>query len=148
MNAENSPSPPPAGRDYSLGPLLRLAGQRASAAFSEGLVPLGIEGRHFGVLLNLVRHGPVNQRKIGALTGSDKSSIVRTVDDLEARGLAVRRPAAGDRRAYAVEITDAGRELFAHAEAVAMRVNGELLAHLTAEEQDHLRHLLRRFVSP
>ncbi|WP_214415564.1 MarR family winged helix-turn-helix transcriptional regulator [Sphaerisporangium fuscum] len=148
MDAEQPPGPPPPGRDYSLGPLLQLAGKRASAAFSEALTPLGIEGRHFGVLLNLVRHGAVNQRKLGALTGSDKSSIVRTVDDLEARGLAVRRPAIGDRRAYAVELTEAGRELFARAEQVAVRVNGDLLAHLTPEERDQLRHLLGRFISP
>ncbi|MEU6785032.1 MarR family transcriptional regulator [Nonomuraea angiospora] len=148
MNTEQTSTSPPAGRDYSLGPLLRLAGQRAAAAFSEALLPLGIEGRHFGVLLNLVRHGALNQRKLGQLTGSDKSSMVRTIDDLEARGVVVRKPAVGDRRAYAVELTTAGRDLFDRAEEVALRVNGELLAHLASEEQDQLRHLLRRFITP
>jgi DNA-binding MarR family transcriptional regulator len=148
MDSQGAPGSPRADRDYSLGPLLRLAGRRASTAFVDALEPLGIEGRHFGVMLNLVRHGAVNQRKLGSLTGSDKSSIVRTVDDLEDRGLAVRRPVVGDRRAYAVELTDAGRELFARAEEVALRVNGELLAHLTPDEQDQLRHLLRRFIAP
>jgi DNA-binding MarR family transcriptional regulator len=146
MKTSETPGSPPAGRDYSLGLLLRLAGQRAATTFTAALTPLGIEGRHFGAMLNLVRHGPLNQRQLGALTGSDKSSMVRTLDDLEARGLAVRRPAIGDRRAYAVELTDAGRELFTRAQRVAIRVNDELLAHLASDERDQLRHLLRRFI--
>jgi DNA-binding MarR family transcriptional regulator len=134
--------------DYSLGPLLNLAGKRARTAFAAALGPLGIEGRHFGVLLNLARGGPLNQRRLGELTGSDKSTMVRTVDDLEAKGLVVRAPAIDDRRAHAVELTDAGRALFARAEEIAIRVNDELLAHLSGAERQQLRHLLHRFTTP
>src|SRR5690348_11745844 len=88
-----------------IGPLLRLAQRRAALAFAPALRPLGIEGRHYGVLLNLARQGPLNQRSLMDLTGSDKSTMVRTIDDLEHRGLAVRRPSPADRRAHAVELT-------------------------------------------
>ncbi|TMR96608.1 MarR family winged helix-turn-helix transcriptional regulator [Nonomuraea basaltis] len=148
MNPRHVPVSPQAGRDYSLGPLLRVAGQRASAAFTAALATLGIEGRHFGVMMNVVRHGPMSQRRLCELTGSDKSSMMRTVDDLEARGLAIRRPAEGDRRAHAVDLTGAGRDLFTHAEEVAVRTNGELLGHLDPDEQEQLRRLLRKFVAP
>src|SRR3954451_8659619 len=93
--------------EYSLGPLLRLAAKRASAAFAEALAPLGIEGRHFGVLLSLERRGPLNQRQLSSATGGDKSTMTRTIDDLAARGLVVRRPVETDRRANAVELTEA-----------------------------------------
>ncbi|GIJ63021.1 hypothetical protein Vau01_105370 [Virgisporangium aurantiacum] len=51
-------------------------------------------------------------------------------------------------RAHAVELTDAGRKLFHDAEKEAIRVNDQLLAHLSAKEQEQLRHLLRRFTTP
>ncbi|MFI5913216.1 MarR family winged helix-turn-helix transcriptional regulator [Dactylosporangium sp. NPDC051541] len=133
--------------EYNLGPLLRLAGRRAADAFAAGLAPLDIEGRHFGVLLNLHRGGPANQRELSGRTGSDKSTMTRTIDELAARGLVVRRAAAGDRRVNVVELTDAGRERFAAAERVAARVNDELLAHMTADEREGLRHHLRRFLA-
>jgi DNA-binding MarR family transcriptional regulator len=132
--------------EYSLGPLLRLAGKRASVAFAEALAPLGIEGRHFGVLLNLERQGPLNQRGLSSATGGDKSTMTRTIDDLAARGLVRRRPAETDRRANLVELTEAGRAVFQEAERVAIRVNDELLAHMTPDEGDALRRHLRRFI--
>jgi DNA-binding MarR family transcriptional regulator len=144
----SSPRRPSGDADYSIGPLLRLAGRRSSTAFSAELAPLGIEGRHFGVLLQLSRRGPLSQRQLTEFTGSDKSTMVRTIDDLQDRGLVIRQPAVGDRRAYAVDLTDAGRDLFARAEQVAIRVNGKLLAHLDPAERDQLRGLLRKFAQP
>src|SRR5689334_20737814 len=88
MNAPDSPSPALGTGPARIGPLLRLAQRRAARTFSEALRPLGVEGRHYGVLLNLAKHGPLSQRQLIDLTGSDKSAMVRTVDDLEARGLA------------------------------------------------------------
>ena len=113
MNAPRSASSAPGTGPARVGPLLRLAQRRAARTFSEALRPLGIEGQHYGVLLNLARHGALSQRQLIELTGSDKSSMVRTVDALEARGLAVRRPSPADRRAHAVEMTEEGEALFA-----------------------------------
>ncbi|GAA3452250.1 MarR family winged helix-turn-helix transcriptional regulator [Dactylosporangium matsuzakiense] len=132
--------------EYTLGPLLRRAGRRAADAFTAALAPLEIEGRHFGVLLSLHRAGPQNQRELSGRTGSDKSTMTRTIDELAARGLVVRRASASDRRVNVVELTDAGRERFAAAERVAAEVNDELMAHMTADERDALRHHLRRFL--
>ncbi|MGW3494395.1 MarR family winged helix-turn-helix transcriptional regulator [Streptomyces sp. NPDC001020] len=131
-----------------IGPLLRRAQRRAAQTFSEALRPLNVEGRHYGVLLNLVRHGPLSQRRLIDLTGSDKSAMVRTVDDLEARGLAVRRPSPTDRRAYAVEITEEGRVLFAEASLIADEVAERLLERIDEDDQELLCTLLERFVAP
>ncbi|MEU9401902.1 MarR family transcriptional regulator [Streptomyces sp. NPDC048242] len=143
---DSAPHPPGIGR-VRVGPLLRLAQRRAAHAFADALRPLDIEGRHYGVLLSLNAHGPLSQRRLIDLTGGDKSSMVRTVDDLETRGLAVRRPAPTDRRAYAVEITDRGRALFAEASVVADDVAARLLGHMDEDDQDLLCTLLERFVA-
>jgi DNA-binding MarR family transcriptional regulator len=146
----NAPDFPPhalgAGR-VRIGPLLRHAQRRAARTFAEALRPLGIEGRHYGVLLNLGTHGPLSQRRLIDLTREDKSSMVRTVDDLEARGLAVRRPSPTDRRAYAVEITEEGRALFARASVIADEVAAGLLDCLSDQDQELLCSLLERFVA-
>lgn len=130
-----------------VGLLLRVAHRRASRAFTTALEPLGIEGRHMGVLLELGRGGPGSQRDLIKRTGSDKSAMVRIIDELERRGLAERRPAEGDRRAYAVRLTPAGEELLIEARAIADQVGKDLLAGLTAPERDSLRALLHRFVA-
>ena len=62
---------------------------------SEALRPLGIELRHFAVLLVLVNRGPTEQRDLVEATGSDKAGIMRVVDDLERKGLAVRKSVPG-----------------------------------------------------
>src|SRR5215468_7698084 len=100
-----------------IGPLLRQAQRRSGRAFSAALRPLGIEGRHYGVLYHLDLLGPLSQRRLMDLTGEDKSSMVRTMDDLERLGFAVRRPDPHDRRAHAVELTKAGRQIRAKAGA-------------------------------
>ena len=83
---------------FALGLLLRRAHWRAAAVMSEALRPLGIELRHFAVLLVLVNRGPTEQRDLVEATGSDKAGIMRIVDDLERDGLAVRKSVPGDRR--------------------------------------------------
>lgn len=130
-----------------IGPLLRLAHRRAAREFADALRPLAIEGRHYGVLLNLGRHGPLSQRQLIDRTGSDKSGMVRTVDDLEARGMVVRRPSPTDRRAYAVELTEEGRARLAEASHIADDVADRLLDCLDEDEQDALCAFLERFVA-
>ena len=58
-----------------------------------------------------------------------------------------RRPDPKDRRARIVVPTDAGRELLARAEGVALGVEDEVLADLGAEERRVLRGLLIRLVA-
>jgi MarR family transcriptional regulator, lower aerobic nicotinate degradation pathway regulator len=147
MNAPDS-APRPLGTGIvRIGPLLRLAQRRAAQTFAEALRPLGMEGRHYGVLLGLGMHGPLSQRRLIELTGSDKSSMVRTVDDLEGRGLVVRRPSPSDRRAYAVEITEDGTTLLGEASLVADDVVARLLDGMPEEDQQQLCALLERFVA-
>jgi DNA-binding MarR family transcriptional regulator len=114
---------------------------------SEALRPLGIELRHFAVLIVLVDRGPTRQQDLVEATGSDKAGIMRVVDDLERRGLAVRNPVPGDRRARAVEITAAGLELFDAAHVAAEPLAQRLVAVLAPGEFDQLTDLLTRLIS-
>jgi DNA-binding MarR family transcriptional regulator len=127
-----------------LGMLLRVAHARAGRAANEALRPLGLEGRHLGVLLILDRQGALSQTRIGEELGADKSAMGRTVDDLERLGAAVRRPDPADRRARQVSLTPAGEDLVAAAKRAAAETADGIFGELTPAEQVTLRDLLQR----
>ena len=133
---------------FALGLLLRKAHWRAAAVMVEALRPLGIELRHFAVLIELVNQGPTVQRDLATATGSDKAGIMRVVDDLERKGLAVRKAVPGDRRARAVEVTPAGVELFDAAHLAAEPLVERLVADLAPGEAEQLKGLLTKFAYP
>jgi DNA-binding MarR family transcriptional regulator len=132
---------------YQIGFLLRLAHGRAARAFSAALEPLAIEGRHFAVLHHLDRH-PRSQRELVELIDSDKASMVRLIDDLEAKGLVRRDSTPGDRRVHAVTLTDAGTKALIEARHTAGVVATRLLAHLPPDDRARLISLLIEFVHP
>jgi DNA-binding MarR family transcriptional regulator len=74
----------------------------------------------------------------------DPSSMVSTIDELEAKGLVERRPHPTDRRAYALHITDPGREALTRGRKVAGEAQRELLAPLSDVERETLQGLLLR----
>jgi len=129
---------------FALGLALRRAHWHAAAVMSEALKPLGIELRHFAVLLVVVNQGPTLQRDLVEATGSDKAGIMRVVDDLERMGLAERRAVPGDRRARAVAVTERGLELFDAAHTAAQPLAQRLISPLTPAEADQLLDLLNR----
>jgi MarR family transcriptional regulator, lower aerobic nicotinate degradation pathway regulator len=133
---------------FALGLLLRRAHWRAASVMTEALRPLGIELRHFAVLIELVNHGATVQRDLAAATGSDKAGIMRVVDDLERKGLVVRKTVPGDRRVRAVEITSQGLELFEAAHVAAEPLAERLVAELGPGEPERLTDLLTRFAHP
>jgi DNA-binding MarR family transcriptional regulator len=138
--------PPLLSPRAELGFLLRMAHRRAARAFGEALEPIAIEGRHFGVLMTLERLGPLIQSRLITELHSDKSAMVRTVDDLEAHGLVTREPVPGDRRARTVTLTDLGRQRLAAGRSLANSAGDQLFDTFTEEELRTLRDLLRRFI--
>jgi MarR family transcriptional regulator for hemolysin len=111
---------------------------------AEALDSIGLTPALFAVL-NVVgaREGAI-QQELGAALGIDRSTMVSLIDQLEAAGLAERRPSAADRRAREVAITPRGRRSLQRARKVIVRVEDEVLAGLTAGERHELLALLRR----
>ncbi|MGI5170687.1 MarR family winged helix-turn-helix transcriptional regulator [Spirillospora sp. CA-253888] len=124
--------------DVALGLLLATAHQHARRALDRSLAHLGIEARHFGVLTALDRRGPVSQRELSALLDLDKSAMVRIMDELERRGLAVRNRSARDRRAYAIELTPRGRDAARASAEAATRAAARLFDGLSPGDRAHL----------
>src|SRR5829696_5149718 len=115
--------------------------------FAEALEPLGLTTALFA-LLNVLgtRQGAI-QQELGAAMGIDPSTMVSLIDQLEAAGLARRRPRPTDRRAREVVITPKGRRALERARELAMQVEAEVLGGLSGAERRQLLALLRRALS-
>jgi DNA-binding MarR family transcriptional regulator len=73
------------------------------------------------------------------VTGGNVTAIV---DQLEKEQLVQRQPQPGDRRAFAVHLTPAGREAFAAMASAHENWVVELLSPLPAQQQEQLHQLL------
>ncbi|WP_236791770.1 MarR family winged helix-turn-helix transcriptional regulator [Amycolatopsis sp. GM8] len=137
------PTPRPPIR---LGLLLRQSHRRAASALNDALAPLGLTGKHFGVLLLIERDGVSTQRDLIAETGSDKAGMVRTVEDLEQLGYLTRTRSRTDKRVAELTLTRAGEDAFATAHQLAGKAARELFREFSADDLDTLEALLARFV--
>jgi DNA-binding MarR family transcriptional regulator len=111
---------------------------------AEGLAPLGIEPRHFGLLRTLAISEGQSQRAIGEALDIHPNRMVSLVDDLERLRLVQRRPHPSDRRAYALVLTPKGKRLLQKAFEIAFNIEGTLCADLKAAERSELLALLGR----
>jgi DNA-binding MarR family transcriptional regulator len=114
---------------------------RGEAALEE---ELGIGGRDYSTLAILVTDQPESQQELARLIGKAPPVMVAALDELEERGLVARRRSTRDRRRTVVEVTDAGREMLAKADAIADRLMEEIFGALTADERAGLHDTLRR----
>jgi DNA-binding MarR family transcriptional regulator len=107
------------------------------------LEAIGLTPPLFG-LLNLIGAAEgAKQQELGAGMGIDPSTMVALIDELEAKGLAKRRPHPKDRRARSVVLTAKGRRLRERARQMASQVEDEVLGGLSAADRQELLRLLR-----
>jgi MarR family transcriptional regulator, transcriptional regulator for hemolysin len=98
---------------------------RMTAALAE----IGLTPRGFCVLTH-AEAGDLTQIELAGLVDLDKTTMVVTVDELEAAGYALRVPSPADRRARLVTLTDAGRKVMEAGREIVDRVHGEVLDSL------------------
>src|SRR5918911_2423349 len=108
--------------------LISQLGYHSAARFAERLAPLGRPPRHFGLLSHLAAADGQTQQQLADALAIHRNAMVGLVDDLEHRGLVTRRRHPDDRRAHAVQLTTAARELLTQAQRVADQHDAELLA--------------------
>jgi MarR family transcriptional regulator for hemolysin len=71
---------------------------------------------------------PLSQRALADLVGVEGPSMVSMLDRLERAGLLTRAPSAHDRRVKLVQLTDAGRKIYAEVHTVAQGFRADLFA--------------------
>lgn len=126
------------------GYLMARLGEASRRRFHKALEPEGLHPRHFGVMTMLAAHPGMSQHQLHEKTAIDPSSMVAVIDELEARGLAERRPDPADRRARQVFLTEQGEQTLERIRGLAAGLQREFFGALTAEERKTLHALLRK----
>ena len=121
---------------------------RLSRASTEGLggalSEVGLRASEYAILHQLYEAGPISQQALGRALRIHASNLVAMIDELEADGSLIRRRDPDDRRRYLLELTDDGLRRLARAQTAASSAEAEMLAPLTAAEQQRLRTYLTK----
>lgn len=129
----------------SLAKLLGQATRQWRRAVDRRLQPFGLSEATWRPLLYLARaQAPMRQKDLAASLGLDGSSVVRLLDALQAAGFIERREEEADRRARAILLTPAGRDLVARVEESSRAVRDEALAGLDMAEVAAAHRVLDR----
>ena len=76
--------------------------------------------------------------------GIEQPSLVRTLDQLEEKGLISRQTCASDRRAKRIKLTEKAEPLISEMEAVINKTRAEILHGISAEELEQLITLIAK----
>jgi MarR family transcriptional regulator for hemolysin len=143
-------APPPAPADQPLSTDLCWLLSRASYTLTTELTAafegLGLSPRANCVLATAMT-GDHTQSEIARAVGLDKTTMVVTLDELEAAGLAERRPSPKDRRARVIAVTAAGERKVREAEEIAERIRADVLSALPEGEREVFLKALTQLVS-
>ncbi len=123
--------------------LLARASHNLMTELTAALEDLGISPRAHAVLTTAMT-GEHTQTAIAKQVGLDKTTMVVTVDELEAGGLAERRPSSTDRRARVIAVTEAGKRSVLEADKVLGRVRDDVLRDVEPEERQVFLDVLSR----
>jgi DNA-binding MarR family transcriptional regulator len=105
---------------------------------------LGLDLRLLMALSYLADHDDSPQQELVDALCMDAKNVVLLLNELEDRGMLIRRRDSEDRRRHRVHITDAGREALLHAGHAMQEVEDQVLQALDADERATLWRLLAR----
>src|SRR5215208_3471701 len=118
----------------NLGWLLTQAHFNLVSEVGAALEPLGVSNRGYHVLAT-ARTGEFTQRELAERIGLDKTTMVVTVDELEQKGLAERKPSSTDRRARVISVTSAGERKVGRGQKIIDRIQSDVLESLPATQR-------------
>ena len=125
--------------------LLSRASWTLTTELTAAMEDLGLSPRAHSVLAAAVT-GEHTQTELAQMVGLDKTTMVVTMDELEAKGLAERRPSPSDRRARVNAVSEAGKRTAAKADAVIEDVQTNVLESLPARDRKHFLEALAQLV--
>ena len=126
--------------------LLSRASHAITMELAAALDEVGVSQRNHSVL-HAALLGEYSQIELARIVGLDKTTMVVTLDELEAAGLAERKQSKVDRRARVIAVTPAGKQLVKRGEKIAAQVRDEVLGALDDEEREIFMSALDKLVS-
>jgi len=139
------------GRQVNFGPLtdylgyaLRRAQMSAVAEFLEAFKEVDLRPTQFAVLTIISENPGVRQREVCDALGIQKANFVPLLNELERRGLALRKSVAADRRSSALHLTPLGNVTLQRARTIHEQYENRFVARLGRRGRDQLLALLNK----
>ncbi len=115
------------------------------ALIDHRLKPLELTQTHWVTLHNIHQLPPEqSQIQLAKAIGIEQPSLVRTLDQLEEKGLIARHTCASDRRAKRIRLTEKAEPLIEKMEDVIDKTRREILTGISKEEEKLLISLIAR----
>jgi DNA-binding MarR family transcriptional regulator len=141
-------------RVIDMGPLPGLIGymlRRAQIAvfqdFGRAFAPYNIRPAHYAVLTIIERNPGLKQTEVGSALNIKRANFVSMCDELEERGLVIRRQIPADRRSYALHLTPGGASLMEQLRAVNAAHEEKLAAEIGEDGRRQMIELLTRLAA-
>jgi DNA-binding MarR family transcriptional regulator len=131
--------------DY-IGYALRRAQMASVTEFLDAMKPVDLRPTQFAVLILINENPGVRQTEVCAALGLQKANFVPLLNELQRRGLAVRKAGAPDRRASALHLTAQGEALLKKANELHSAWEASVEARLGANGREQLLVLLRQLL--
>jgi DNA-binding MarR family transcriptional regulator len=126
--------------------LLHRAGQCADSLFQARANDSDLTPRQLAVLEAVANSEGPSQTELVVRTGIDRSTLSDVVRRLQKRRLLQRRRTKDDARAYAIALTDKGRQVLRMVGPIAKLTDEQVLAALTSKQRELLIDALRTIV--
>jgi DNA-binding MarR family transcriptional regulator len=127
-----------------LGYALRRAQVAVFADFMASFASLDLRPAQFGVLLLIQKNPGCKQSDVAQALGILRPNFVAMMDELDHRGLTQRTTSRGDRRSYAIFLTEAGTALLDQAMDVVATHEARLVSSMKPGESSLFLDLLAR----
>jgi len=115
------------------------------ALIDQRLKPLELTQTHWVTLHNIHQLPPEqSQIQLAKAIGIEQPSLVRTLDQLEEKGLIVRTTCANDRRAKRIRLTREAEPIITQVENVIDATRDDILSGISQAEVDKLVTLIAR----
>lgn len=115
------------------------------ALIDQRLKPLELTQTHWVTLYSINRLPPEqSQIQLAKAIGIEQPSLVRTLDQLEEKGLITRHTCANDRRAKRIKLTEEAAPIISEVDSVITQTRREILAGISADEVQLLISMIDR----
>jgi DNA-binding MarR family transcriptional regulator len=130
------------------GHLVRRFQQIAVAVFHAEVARAGsdLTPVQYAALVTIIANPGIDQATLAGLIAYDRTTIGGVVDRLVQKHLLSRKVSGRDRRAHALEVTDAGLETARRIEPAVKAAQRVMLRGLTAGETDEFMRLMRKAI--
>jgi len=129
------------------GHLIRRAYQISQAIFLDETSKLGLTSVQYSALNAIVELPGIDQASLSGLIAFDKTTLVKVLDRLVAKGLITRIRSTEDRRRHVLTATDRGRQAIKKIIPMLDRAQERILAPLNPKEQAVFLSLLTKLVN-